>query len=346
VDGTDDRQPTTHSWSVTLSQRMPGDVLWETSYVGNKSKNLTLRNDYRDINLPPLGSMLANPGGDANQFRPRPQYRALTVESHRAFSRYNALQTMVSKQTGLVNLTGAYTWSKAMGIRDQPVDALVLDNNYGPLAFDRTHNFAASYVLTVPDLVRAGGNGFARQVANGWQVSGIVQWTSGINLQAFNDQTRNFNMNYTIPGTTRSIGGPDIVGTTAIRAQPIITCDPRENLSEGQYMNGACFAPPIPGSNGQPGVNGSLIFPYMSGPAFFNTDLSLFKNFHITESKRIQFRASAYNFLNHPVRSFIGGDQNLNLSFNEQGQLTNNRFGFADYTVGKRIVHFGVKFEF
>lgn len=35
------------------------------------------------------------------------------------------------------------------------------------------------------------------------------------------------------------------------------------------------------------------------GPGIANIDLSLFKNFAITESKRLQFRAECFNLANH-----------------------------------------------
>jgi len=346
VDGADDRQPTTHSWSVTLSRRLPRLTLVELSYVGNKSTNLTLAGDLRDVNLVPVGAMLNDPGGNANSYRPRKQYGALNVNSHKAYSNYNALQATAFKQSGPLNFTLAYTWSKAMGIVSNPIDRLHIDNNYGPLDYDRTHVFSSSWVLTLPELVR-GGNAVARQALNGWQLSGIVQWQSGIYLpQAPNSVNRNFNMRAPIPGSDRTIGGPDISGTNAIDAMPIIRCDPTGGLQPGQYVNPSCFAPPIPGSAGRLGVNGSLIMPYMAGPAFFNTDLSIFKRFRISESKNLQFRASAYNFPNHPVPSFISGDPNLRLEFDSTGKVTNPRFGFADSKVGKRIVQLGLKFEF
>ncbi|MCW5979976.1 MAG: carboxypeptidase regulatory-like domain-containing protein [Bryobacteraceae bacterium] len=346
VDGADDSQPTTYTWSATVSQRLPSRTLVELSYVGNKSTNLNLAGNLRDVNLVPVGAMLNDPGGDTNAYRPRPQYRALQINSHQAYSNYNSLQTTVTKQTGLVNLTVAYTWSKAMGIVDNPIDWLRIGNNYGPLGFDRTHVFASSWVLNVPDVAR-GGNAFARQVLNGWQLSGIVQWQSGINLQqAQGEGGRNFNMRAEIPGSSRTIGGPDITGTNAVAAMPIILCDPRSGLSSGQYVNASCFAPPIAGVNGQPGTNGAMIMPYMSGPAFFNTDLSIFKRFRVSESKSLQFRASAYNFPNHPVRSFISGDPNLRLEFDETGRIENSRFGYADSKVGRRIIQLGLKFEF
>ena len=51
----------------------------------------------------------------------------------------------------------------------------------------------------------------------------------------------------------------------------------------------------------------------MYGPAFFNADLGLFKNFQFKESKKLQLRFNAYNFLNHPLWSFNGS--NLSLGF-------------------------------
>ena len=36
-------------------------------------------------------------------------------------------------------------------------------------------------------------------------------------------------------------------------------------------------------------------------PAYFDSDLALFKNFQITERQKLQFRISAVNWLNHPL---------------------------------------------
>ncbi len=52
------------------------------------------------------------------------------------------------------------------------------------------------------------------------------------------------------------------------------------------------------------GQNGPTLLPAIYGPAFFNSDLGLFKNFQIKESMKAPFRIQAYNFLNHPNWSF------------------------------------------
>jgi len=348
VDSTDDRQPITHSYSFTISQRLPARTLWEVSYVGNVSRNLVNEGGLRNINQVQLGAMLRDPLGDVNAYRPLRNWQDLNVNSHNFSSNYNSLQTTLTKQSGWLNYTFAYTWSKAMGIVNNPADNLVRNNNYGPLNIDRTHILAASYVVNVPDLVKS-GNTVARGLANGWQISGIVQASSGVNLQRNADVSLNFAAWSPIPandGSRRRIGGPELTGTNAISVMPRITCDPRSNLQPGQYINGSCFAAPIVDPAGNPGVNGSLIWPYLRGPAFYNADISVFKNFRMGESKNLQLRAQAYNFLNHPIRSFVNGDQNLRLELDRDGVPQNPRFGFADSKVGRRVIQLGIRFLF
>lgn len=341
LDPNDDRQPNTTSWSATLSQRLPQRMLWEVAYVGNSSRDL-LNNGIANINLAPAGSMFNNPDDDPNNFRPRVNYQDINVLTHNFFQNYHALQTTLAKQTGNFNYTLAYTWSKAMGIRGsgqgQVSDQLNFRNNYGPLAYDRTHIFAATYVYELPKFIPS-GNKFAQGLVNGWQLSGITQLSSGVNIQANNNP--NFNLNAPRPDDpSRSINAQYINGTPGIAAVPFVTCNPTANLQEGQFINGNCFSAPVQGANG------TLIMPYMRGPAFFNSDLSLFKNIRFSEEKNLQFRFSAYNFLNRPLRTFVGGDQNLNLTLNNRNELVNPRFGFADNMIGRRVIQLAVKFFF
>ena len=85
--------------------------------------------------------------------------------------------------------------------------------------------------------------------------------------------------------------------------------------------------------------------PVIYGPAYFNTDLGLFKNFVITEKKKLQIRLNGYNFLNHPLWSFNGG--NLNLGFNgTTGQLNTPLFGYVTTKQGARRVQLAATFNF
>jgi hypothetical protein len=189
----------------------------------------------------------------------------------------------------------------------------------------------------------------AGALINGWQLSGIVQLQSGANLTGF-DGNGTYNMQF--PGGALAPGYPtaagvgvsnaSILGTTDITLMPSITCNPTSNLATHQYVNGSCYQ--MPGMTR--GVNGPLGgAPVAYGPAFFNADLGLFKNFQLSESKKIQLRFNGYNFLNHPLWSFPN-NQNLTLNFNSAGVNQNQDFGVTTEKQGHRIIQAAIKFYF
>jgi hypothetical protein len=125
--------------------------------------------------------------------------------------------------------------------------------------------------------------------------------------------------------------------------QPIITCDPRKDVPDGYLFNPSCFAAP------EVGKLGNFIFPYIKGQAYYNHDPSLFKNFAIGNGgRKLQFRLSAYNFLNHPI-AYPDPATNLTLTFTD-GRLDdpNGDFGRLpkDNKYGRRIVQLGLRFLF
>jgi hypothetical protein len=226
-----------------------------------------------------------------------------------------------------------------MGILNPTYDAFNLDNNYGPQANNRKHIFNAAYSYDFGRLVR---HRFAGAVMNGWQISGITQIQSGVNLTGHRGQNFAMNLNaFKIPGTTHNVSSASLFGTPNILLTPILTCDPTENLAPQQFINASCFSFPR-----NPGERGATILPAIYGPAFFNSDLGLFKTFSISEGKRLQFRANAYNFLNHPLWSFPA-NQNLTLGFNgTTGQLNTPLFGTTTTKQGRRIIQFAATFSF
>ena len=186
-----------------------------------------------------------------------------------------------------------------------------------------------------------------RGVGNGWVVSGVVQAYSGPNLQQ-NSNNQNFGLTVPAPSSggnsEYAVGARDRCHSAAAR----VICDPKSNLQDGQYINGACFAPPIAGVNGKPGVNRRYSLLLTCVVRLITTRTSrCSRSSAFSESRKLQFRAQAYNFLNHPFNSFIGSqDPNLTLNFNAAGQLTNHRFGYTDSKVGHRTMMLGVKFFF
>jgi hypothetical protein len=323
-------------------------MMWEAAYVGSRSQHL-LNDGIQNINVIPYGTLLGVPdasGVDANLYRPFLNYQNVNVIRKDFYQNYNAFQTGITRRSGRLILVANYTFSKALGVRGaaqgQVGNQIEVRQNYGPLSYDRTHigNFAYSYELPnfAGDLMGT-QNAFARGLLDGWQLSGVTQMWSGVNLQAAGSNA-NFSLSVDTPDGADPINPRTTAGTPDVSLMPRLICDPRQNLAENQYINGACFAAPTYGQNGD------YVFPYLKGPAFFNSDLSLFKNFDISESKRLQFRFMAYNFLNHPLTSFTTGDPRLNLSFDTQGNIKNPRFGYADDKVGRRIIQLALKFYF
>jgi hypothetical protein len=353
VDSEADQQPYTDSYSFTVAQRTPWSGLLELAYVGNRSRDIpsqgnggSLGFNTMNINLVPVGAMLAsaNGGADPNtltadNFRPLRGFSNLNLATFNGYSNYNSLQVTWQRSKGRYNVNLNYTFGKAMGLINFD-DQFNLDNNYGVLPSNRTHlfNIAYSFELGNPVKSKVGG-----AFLNGWQISGINQIQSGSELWS-NSDNRNFGMNLNnakVPGTDHNISNASLLGTPNLQLRPLVTCDPRENLGTNQYVNGSCFAMPS-----SIGANGPTVLPPIYGPAFFNWDLGLFKNFSISEAKKLQFRFDGYNFLNHPLYSFPGGN-NLSLIFNPAtGQLDNPNFGYATEKEGRRIIQMSVKFIF
>ena len=285
-------------------------------------------------------------------------YGSVKIIDHKMYSNYNSLQVTWNKQAGHLTFLANYTFSKALGIRGEDGsatgDPLNLRDNYGTLPNDRTNIFNVAYVYELPTM--HSGNSFVKGAVNGWQLSGIVQYQTGADLQAA--VTSNFNYSTYLPAGTTFDGvteqyaiqasNQNVLGTSDITLMPKVTgCNPGKGLAKNQYVNGACFAA-VP----QVGQQGTYVFPTMHGPGFFNTDLSVFKNFTwgASETKKLQFRFSGYNFLNHPVNTFINGDPNLNLTFTPdntgtQITLNNPKFGYTDYRTGHRIMQGMVRFS-
>jgi hypothetical protein len=344
VDSKDDRQPYTDSYSFTIAQRMPWSSLLEIAYVGNQSKDLpNSKGAGSDINLVPAGAML-NRGVDPNtltpnDYRPLKGFSNLGLATNNLYANYNALQATWIRTKGRYMINMNYAFGKAMGIIDPTRDSFNLNNDYGVQPTNRKHIFNAAYSVELGNHTR---NKVAGGLINGWQFSGITQLQSGANLSGFSSNN-NFGLNLNgakIPGTDYNISSQSILGTSDIQLNPILTCNPTANLGKNQFINPSCFSFPT-----KVGQNGPTVLPAMYGPAFFNSDLGLFKNFQIKENMKLQFRFNAYNFLNHPLWSFNGN--NLNLGFDSTtGKVNTPNFGTVTDKQGRRVVQLAVKFYF
>jgi hypothetical protein len=330
----DSRTPNSWTYNVTVSQRAPWRSVAEFQYAGSRTyDNMTTGGNGGPGNIDtiPLGAffgtdpitgvnqyaqgILPNNFSNLNDFYPYHNYTNISLVGHGSYSKYNAFIATWQKQSGRMTFVTNYAFSKNLGCRDGQSDnggitgtspwPYDCQHDYGVLAYDRTHIFNAAYVFNLPNAVhgKGGADRFLGGLTNGWVLSGVTQLQSGVPLQA---NSTNFNVGFPV-----NMQNSDWLGTNALPTQPLVTCDPRKNLTlPHQFFNPACFAPP---TNHQ---DGDLIWPYIKGPAFFNSDLAIYKDFAFKEHDKVEFRMSAFNFLNHPLWQFqTNGAQDLNLNF-------------------------------
>ena len=362
VDSKDDRQPYTDSYSFTIGQQTPWRGYFEAAYVGNRSRDLgnTSGGAGSNINMVPLGAMLTatNPGNaNADLYRPLRGYGDLNQATNNLYANYNSMQLSWARHAGRYTIQANYTLQKALGIVAPTYNPFNLGSNYGVLPSDRRQLFNIAYSIDEGTLVHS-DNHFVNGAANGWQVSGITQLESGANITYGGNYSgvpnTNFGMNLNgaiIPGSISTanpngipINNQSILGTNAVQLNPIVTCNPLSGLGPHQYINGNCFAAPT-----TVGQNGPTLLPVAYGPKYFDSDLAVFKNFSVTESKKLQFRVQAYNFLNHPLYSFNGSNLNLNFvqdPVTQQLTQTSSNFGKVTQKQGARVMEFAVKFFF
>jgi len=398
----DHKQPLSRSYNFTISQQAPWSSLFEIGYVGSSTLNEVFRpNGLFNLNYVPFGALFttqgcvsapcnvnATPSVPLNATQNySPGYaiggtaagatygtNQLNVVNHLAKANYNGLQTSWVRQKGRINYNLNYTWSKALGTQGQgggagsglQVDSTGTANNYGVLGTDRSHVVNFAYTIQSGNPVH--DNKLLGGAVNGWNLSGITTWQSGGNLQELSSS--NFNLALTGNGFTNaanpaglqsgSISNTTWLGTPNVQLQPTVTCNPTANLKTHQYVNMGCFGMSAPGTNGW------YHFPYIHGPAFFNSDLALFKTFKITERQAMEFRVSAFNFLNHPLDSFQNnGDLKVTLNntgsagvYNFQNTATGPAAGvssignstafpgYASTRYGRRVMEFSLKYSF
>jgi Carboxypeptidase regulatory-like domain/TonB-dependent Receptor Plug Domain len=279
---------------------------------------------------------------NTQDYRPMQSYQNIYLLNHAPYSNYNSLQVSYTKQSGPVTFLANYTFSKVLGIRDGGsnngngnglgTDPFVLRNNYGPLDYDHTHIINLTYNWKLPSLIHSNGLGshLLAGTVNGWQLSGYTAFQSGAPLISITGTS--INAQYPTGLTVPTVMHPELpdnsillpnglhavnvspqvwYGTDAIKAIiPALTCDPSKNLHQGQRFNPACFTTPAFG------VLGPRNYPYMRANNYWDSDLGIYKSFHITESRYVQIRASATNWLNHPLRQFgLAGTSDNELSF-------------------------------
>jgi len=322
------RTPTVQQWSVTVERELTRDLALQMAYVGSQAYHLEVGLDANTVQpvvcdnpagclsggglsassrqTVPQGTTYNPPGTRPNPYVNRTFNRAFVGTSS-----YHALNLSLVKRFshGLTFKTN-YTYSKVLDMNSQldtaysqntASDAL---NSYdlglgkGPASFNLKHQFNTNFSYQLPfgtgQRWGSGSKGVIGQLISGWQWNGILTVQGG------------FPFSPTV-GSNRSgsgdTGNPDVPNVDPTRSRESIT----SGVSTGcggieagtkvgtadLYFDPCYFSLPAAGTFGNSGRDQYL------GPALTALDTSFFKTFTVREGWNLQFRAEAFNILNH-----------------------------------------------
>ena len=246
--------------------------------------------------------------------RPYTGYNSINVVEPWFNSNYHSLQVGVNKQFGQAGVFGlSYTWSHAMTDNwsdrsNAPQNSYNFhEGEYGSSMLDRRHVLTLNYVYTLPFARKS--RGFVGAVAKGWEISGITRFMTGL------------------PATATATGvdpaGLGLLGPSAASPRPDMTCDPNASAPHQytQWFNTACF-PNVPDGQVRPGNEGRGVI-RMPGSQIW--DLSLYKNFHMTERFTLQMRGESFNTFNHANPSGFASLLNTSSLFGRIGSFREPR---------------------
>ncbi|HEY9436252.1 MAG TPA: carboxypeptidase regulatory-like domain-containing protein [Blastocatellia bacterium] len=230
-------------------------------------------------------------------------------------STYHAFSTQVNRRFAKgLQTTGAYTWSHLIDDTTAEVFSTVLSprrvQDFQNLraekadsALDRRHRFTLSALYDLPFFSKSSSR-LARSLLGGFSLAGTYGWESGEFATVRSGVDSNLNVDN---AGDRTILNPNGVSGTASIVTPLRkTCtsfnpDGTCAISTAQRTVGYLAVNPnaqyIQAGLGALATAGRNT---LQLPGINNFDISIFKNFLITETVKLQFRTDFYNAFNNP----------------------------------------------
>lgn len=328
--------PYVQQWNVTL-ERQIGQFGVSLSYIGSHGTDLLYE---RNLNQPAPSTIPFT----ASRYLLSPTFNGINWFTNGGNEEYNGLQVAVTKTVGQnLTLNSGYTWARDLatvtdngGVIQNQFD---LASERGNSPFTPTNRFYAVAVYALP--VGKGQHFLpnmstvANEILGGWRISAIETLQSGL---FFTPSFSGFD-----PSNTNVIGGrPDeVAGVPLYPANQGLT----------QWFNPAAFAiPGCPAS--QPvcknpanvGLFGDAANYQLRGPNLDDLDLSLLKDFRITEHKSLEFQAIFSDALNHPNFGFPAANIS---SPGTVGQITSTiSDNYLRGSAGEREINLTLRFFF
>jgi hypothetical protein len=300
------------------------------------------------------GGLLAKAGLPQNFFVTNPQFANVWLVGNYGNSTYNALQVEYEKRfaNGWV-YQGSYVWSKALGEYELGSTQVYQSNYRDPqnrsldhriMNFNRTNVFKSNGIYELPfgrgRKMLNNANRLVDGALGGWRVSAILTYTSGVPftvtapVSTFDQFTTGQTPDVigSLPKNTGQLefngaGACYFCGWTQMR-------DPNISLlTTSLASQSTLLAQKSPGGvilqNPLPGTLGSLAQTFFTSPNFFDLDVSLGKQFRITERFRFELRTDWLNATNHPDFTNATIDSNIDDTtfgrYTGAGSANNNR---------------------
>ncbi len=282
-----------YQWNLDVGQELWRNAAFELQYVGSHSLHLDI-SDY--TNLPNVASATVASNVTLNSRRPNQLFGSIRDLNNIASSQYNGL-TAILRQRLSHGFSGqaSYTWSHDLdmssdsnggGTASQPFN---VSADYGNSNWDIRNRFVGVLTYELPKF--NGSSLLVRETLGGWQINDILNLQSGMPF--------NVSLGYNSAGFDQGTERPSYVHK------------PSSNCNIQTYIHGnttpcidiTAYVLPVARAN----ANGTLNYAFgntsrntLHGPGFYYDNLSLFKNFPIRESMKVQFRAEGQNITNHP----------------------------------------------
>jgi hypothetical protein len=275
----DAKTSTMYEWNINLQRELAANMVLSVAYVGGKGT-------YVDVVGLNINQAVPGPGTVVSR-RPYPNLSDATGVVPWGNSTYNSLQTTFERRMGVVRFSGAWTWAHSLDntsgeSSNSPIqNSRNLDVQHASSTFDVRHKLAISSTIELPfGKDRRWLRGSKRPVqalAGGWQVNTIATFQTGLPFTP-TMQTNNLNTGTGSQFPNRTASGKLDSSSRTIERW----FDASAFVSPGQY---------IFGNSGR-----NILY----GPGTRQVDLSLFKHFPISEGRRVEFRAEAFNAFNTP----------------------------------------------
>lgn len=315
-----------YQFNIALQYSLPLKSTFELAYVGNRGYDEFAENAGNQAPFGLDGSVPAN--------RPYPEWSGITVGSQVARSWYNALQWKYEKRfTHGWYALASYTFASAIdqagawGANTTPQIGADFAAENGPQAQTPRQNFTFANTYELPfGRGRQFGSNWNRALdytLGGWRLANILTIHTGLPLNVtlassgINPAT---DENYTFYSNNGGTLRPNRVGDPQTGISP--------EVNRLDFLSTAAFQVQTLNTPGDSSRDVAL------GPGAATLDLSLAKQFSITERQAAELRLEAFNSLNHT-------------NFGNPGTtFGSSSFGVISTAGSPRIVQMAIRYRF